>query len=304
MAEVTDPGSLNLTGQETLTELAVRILETGDAEEKVRLTDYVCKAWKEGKIEEVGNTLPPDTPAPPKGVTLVAPWEVPKRGKASAGVAMLHALAHIEFMAINLAWDILARFAVGYDLPREYLDEWVRVAEEEAKHHRLLAGRLVEVGSFYGALPAHEGLWESASQTAKDPIARLAIVHMVHEARGLDVHPQTVKKFMSSGDKKSVDMLENTVFPDEITHVAAGIRWFRFLAEKRGIEDPIAHFHAIVRENFRGNLKPPFNVDARHKAGFTAEWYEPLAHEQMNDGAKRVKEGEKAGQEHTLDDAH
>ena len=151
------------------------------------------------------------------------------------------------------------------------------VAEDETRHFRILCERLEELGVAFGDLPVHEGLWQSAGDTADDLLSRLAIVHMVHEAHGLDVAPRTIARFRSSGDKVSADMVEHTIYPEEITHVTAGMRWFRFLCNHQDIKDPVAHFHSIVRERFHGALKPPFNTEARSAAGFTEEWYLPLA---------------------------
>jgi uncharacterized ferritin-like protein (DUF455 family) len=215
---------------------------------------------------------------------------MPKRGKAGSlknRITLLHSLAHIESYAIDLSWDIIARFystkvgsedqnaEFGEPLPTEFFDDWVRIAGEEASHFNIWAARLKFLGSHYGALPGHDGLWESASSTADTLLARLSIVHCVHEARGLDVAPTTLARLRAAGDEDSAALLEG-IFEQEITHVAAGVRWIKYLCEKNHIE-PIPAFHAIVRERFRGNLKPPFNTEARARAGFTEEWYGPLA---------------------------
>ena len=146
---------------------------------------------------------------------------------------------------------------------------------EEALHYSLWAKRLKELGSFYGALPGHNGLWTSAIRTSNDLLSRLAIVHMVLEGRGLDVTPSSMKKLKNAKDEESLRLL-NIIYLDEITHVASGMKWFKYVCDEIKIKDPIAHFHRIVKKNFDGNLKPPFNDEARAKAGFTKEWYLPL----------------------------
>jgi uncharacterized ferritin-like protein (DUF455 family) len=194
-------------------------------------------------------------------------------GSAATRIALLHALAHIELNAIDLAWDIVARFA-REDLPRGFYDDWLGVAAEEAEHHALIAGRLGELGAAYGDLPAHDGLWEAAEETAHDLLARLAIVPLVLEARGLDVTPPMIERFARLGDDVSAAILRR-VYDDEIGHVAAGRRWFAFVSGRRGRE-PVAAWHDLVRRHFRGGLKPPFNDAARSAAGFGREFYEGL----------------------------
>ncbi len=201
---------------------------------------------------------------------------MPKRraGGSHAGrIALLHALAHIELNAIDLAWDIVARFA-NEDLPRGFYDDWVTVAAEEAEHHALLSARLGDFGAAYGDLPAHDGLWEAAAETAHDLLARLAVVPLVLEARGLDVTPDMIARLDRLGDAESAAILRR-IYEDEIGHVATGRRWFDFVCGRRDT-DPVATFHTLVRRHFRGGLKRPFNDAARAAAGLGAALYEPL----------------------------
>jgi len=186
----------------------------------------------------------------------------------------LHALAHIELNAIDLAWDILARFA-GPDLPEAFYADWIGVADDEARHFEMLSERLAALGAAYGDLPAHDGLWQSAAATAHDLAARLAVVPMVLEARGLDVTPAMVAKLEAVGDRASAAVLQ-TIHDDEIGHVAVGRRWFQFVCEERGL-DPAATFQNLVRAHFKGQVKPPFNQLSRDRAGLPAAYYEPLA---------------------------
>ncbi|ETO28689.1 hypothetical protein RFI_08443 [Reticulomyxa filosa] len=149
---------------------------------------------------------------------------------------------------------------------------------EEAFHYSLWRDRLKEMNSCYGALPVHDGLWKCALETRDDILARLAIVHMVLEGRGLDVEPSSIQKLVNAKDEHSANLLK-TISKDEITHVGSGVRWFRYVCENQNppVKDPIAKFQQIVKERFRGNLKPPFNTKARDAAGFAPEWYLPLA---------------------------
>lgn len=182
---------------------------------------------------------------------------------------MLHALAHIEFGAIDLAFDMAGRFGAG--MPRAFVDDWLGVGADEAIHFAMLDRRLRALGSHYGALPAHDGLWEAAGETAHDLLARLAIVPMVLEARGLDVTPATVAAFERFGDARSAAILTR-IYRDEIRHVAAGTRWFGIGCEREGIA-PVAHWQHLIRTHFRGMLKPPFNDSARGEAGLSRDFY-------------------------------
>ena len=224
--------------------------------------------------------------------------DLPRRGKGgtlASRQAILHGLAHIESWAVDLAWDAIARFGAAEKLPRAFFEDFAVLAEDECRHFELLEKRLQAIGSHYGAFPAHDGLWDSAEATTGDICARMAIEHCVHEARGLDALPQTIARFRSNGDPETADVLESTVYPEEVTHCAAGLRWFRHVCERRRAERLTAgngatvggegeeerdfvveEFHACVRKHFRGPLKPPFNTAARAKAGFTPEWYLPL----------------------------
>jgi uncharacterized ferritin-like protein (DUF455 family) len=234
-------------------------------------------AWHSGRISAIGTATPPDRPARPAKPVLLAPREMPKRGKAgseSGRIALLHALAHIEFNAVDLACDLIARFA-SPELPRPFFDDWATVAEEEAIHFSLISERLCALGSAYGALPAHDGLWEAAEETSHDLLARLAIVPLVLEARGLDVTPMMIKNLEAAGDNESVAILQR-IYKDEIGHVAAGERWFTWMCYEQAI-DPTGTYHRLVRRHFRGRLKPPFNRAAREAAGLEPEFYEPLS---------------------------
>lgn len=232
--------------------------------------------WAEGTLP-LGNAAPPPRPARPVRPVLLAPRRMPKRrnfGSPSGRIALLHALAHIELNAIDLAWDIVARFA-GEGLPRGFFTDWVGVAVEEARHFELLAARLGDFGACYGDLPAHDGLWEAAAATADDLLARLAVVPLVLEARGLDVTPQMAARLERAGDLQSAAILQ-TIYEQEIGHVAVGRRWFEQLCHARHLA-PEPVFRDRVRRCFKGELKPPFNHGARAAAGLPASYYDPLA---------------------------
>jgi len=260
-----------------LTESAIAVLRAADPAEKVRLSHAVAKAWHSGTVTDIGQASPPDRPARPMRPELLRPGDMPRRriGKSAKGrVALLHAIAHIELNAIDLAWDLVAR-AAAEDLPRAFFDDWVRVADEEAKHFALVAERLAALDAAYGDLPAHDGLWEAAEATAGDLLARLAVVPLVLEARGLDVTPAMIDKLAAAGDRDSVAVLK-TIYLEEISHVAAGRRWFDFLAARRGL-DPQSAWQTLVKRHFKGQLKPPFNDEGRGAAGLPREYYAPLA---------------------------
>jgi uncharacterized ferritin-like protein (DUF455 family) len=236
----------------------------------------LAAAWAEGALT-IGDAEPPARPARPDRPVLRPPKEMPKRrafGSRTGRIALLHALAHIELNAIDLGWDIVARF-VGEGLPRGFFDDWVGVATEEAGHFALLAARLGELGARYGDLPAHDGLWEAAAATADDLLARLAVVPLVLEARGLDVTPQIVARLERAGDAQSAAILRH-IYRQEVGHVAVGVRWFDRLCHARGLV-PEQAFRERVGRCFKGDLKPPFNHAARAAANFPACYYEPLS---------------------------
>jgi uncharacterized ferritin-like protein (DUF455 family) len=258
----------------TLTEAARRVLTTAAPLDKVRHARACHEAVANGLITEIGDAGAPECPARPTRPPLLAPRDMPRRraGKSlSERLALYHAIAHIEFNAIDLAFDLIARFA-GPDLPWDFYTDWAAVGAEEANHFRLLAGRLEALGAAYGDLPAHGGLWEAAAATADDLLARLAVVPLVLEARGLDVTPGMIERLESYGDHEGAEILR-LILEQEIGHVAAGRRWFDWLAERRGL-DTRAAWRNLVKARFKGVLKPPFNQAAREAAGFDPKWIE------------------------------
>ncbi len=261
----------------TLCDAAVAVLQSADPAEKLRLSRATAEKWRDGRISEIGTTSAPSRPARPARPVLRRPGDMPRRrpgGGIEGRIALLHALAHIELNAIDLAWDIIARFA-GEKLPRAFYDDWVTVAGEEARHHGLLAERLTALDAAYGDLPAHDGLWQAAEETAHDLLARLAVVPLVLEARGLDVTPAIIGKLERAGDGASAAVLQ-VIYDDEIGHVAIGKRWFDFVCARRDLE-PVSAWQDLVRRHFKGRLKPPFNEDGRTAADFPPDYYAPLA---------------------------
>ncbi|MFK7943608.1 MAG: ferritin-like domain-containing protein [Paracoccaceae bacterium] len=262
-----------------LAQAANRILCTADAKAKVALSRQTADAWRAtragGSMPEIGRAFPPDFPARPEDPELKDPREMPRRrpGTAPGRIALLHAIAHIELNAVDLHWDVVARFT-DQPMPDGFYDDWVQAADDESKHFGLLCARLEALGSHYGALPAHAGMWRAAELTAEDLPARLAVVPMVLEARGLDVTPGMIEIFTKAGDADSVAALE-TIYAEEVAHVAYGSKWFHFLCG-RDNRDPKPRFHSLVRTYFDGQLKPPFNDEKRAEAGLPPDFYWPL----------------------------
>jgi uncharacterized ferritin-like protein (DUF455 family) len=233
---------------------------------------HATREWRQGRLEPVFEVPMPEVPSRPDRPELLRPGQMPRRGKGTSvtkRIALIHALAHIEFVAIDLAFDMIGRF--GAEFPDEFADDWFRVGAEEAMHFVLLDRRLREMGSFYGDLPAHDGLWDTAKETAYDASARLAIVPMVLEARGLDITLDTVERFKTQGDPLTAKVL-NRIYHDEINHVFFGTKWFEYCCERQKT-DPHRHWKNLVKTHFRGGLKPPFNDSARLAAGLTQEYY-------------------------------
>jgi len=257
----------------TLAAACCSVLETAEASTKAGHARAVAADWREGALRQIGQAVPSARPARPPRPELKRPGEVPKRkiNRGTAGrSALLHALAHIELNAVDLAADIIARFS-GENLPTAFFEDWLKVADEEGKHYLLLAERLADLGVAYGDLPAHDGLWQAAEETAHDLLARLAVVPLVLEARGLDVTPAMIERMSRFGDDATAALLR-TIYYDEIGHVAVGRKWFGRIARSRGLDAREA-WQTLVEQRFRGALKPPFNREARDAAGLPEDWY-------------------------------
>lgn len=263
-----------------LAQMAEAVLRTADGREKTALSHDFAAQWRsaraDGRMPEIGRADPPLHPARPAAPQLLSPRDVPRRrpGTPEGRIALLHAVAHIELNAVDLHWDIIARFT-DTKMPIGFYDDWVKAADEESKHFNLMCDCLEAAGSFYGALPAHAGMWRAAEDTVDDFMGRLAVVPMVLEARGLDVTPGMIEVFKRAKDAGAIAALE-TIYAEEVHHVAYGSKWFHFLCGRHEL-DPTEKFHALVRQYFHGQLRPPFNEEKRAEAGIPPDFYWPLA---------------------------
>jgi uncharacterized ferritin-like protein (DUF455 family) len=234
---------------------------------KVATTERAVMAFARGELQldDDAPPLPIGMPGRPPRPRLVPPRDLPRRGFGSpeGRAAFIHAVAHIEFNAIDLAWDAVYRFR---GMPAAYYADWVGVASDEARHFLMLRARLQDFGRDYGDFDAHNGLWEMAEKTAHDALARMALVPRVLEARGLDVTPGMIMKLRALGDDATADILE-VILREEVAHVAAGSRWYRWLCDRAGVE-PRQRFRELLTEFARPVLYGPFNMDARSAAGF------------------------------------
>jgi len=264
----------------TLTEMAVEVLTTADGRAKTALSRRHAARWfaarDAGDAPRIGDCKPPPRPARPERPELLDPRDVPRRrpGSEAGRIAILHAIAHIELNAVDLHWDLIARFP-HVPMPPGFYDDWVRASDEESKHFNLVCDCLEAHGSHYGALAAHAGMWRAAEDTAEDIMGRLAVVPMVLEARGLDVTPHMIEVFKRAKDDRSVAAME-VIYAEEVGHVAYGSKWFHFLCGRDNL-DPKPLFHDLVRRYFHSDLKPPFNDEKRAEAGIPPDFYWPLA---------------------------
>ncbi len=219
----------------TLTQMATEVLTTADGHAKTALSKRYAAKWfaargGDAPAIEIGTASPPLSPARPDKPELLSPREVPKRkpGTEAGRIALLHAVAHIELNAVDLHWDIIARFG-HVPMPIGFYDDWVKCAEEESRHFEMVCDCLERMGSHYGALPAHAGMWRAAEDTAEDLMGRLAVVPMVLEARGLDVTPGMIGIFRKAKDEHAIAALE-VIYAEEVGHVAYGSKWFHLYA--------------------------------------------------------------------------
>lgn len=247
--------------------VALECISASDPQEKCDRTARAVGLLGSSELCVDTNTSPEPIgiPGRPDKPRLVSPRDLPRRrlGSQEGRATLLHALAHIEFNAINLAWDAVYRFR---ELPQAYYRDWAKVAGEEAYHFSLLCERLQMLGYVYGDFDAHDGLWEMACRTAHDPLVRMALVPRVLEARGLDVSPGLIDRLGKAGDSQSVELLR-IILRDEIGHVGIGSHWFRYLCEQRQLE-PVETFNRLLIEYMKGHVKGPFYYEARYKAGF------------------------------------
>jgi uncharacterized ferritin-like protein (DUF455 family) len=247
-------------------------LQTCDAYAKVRATRAVAREWRLGRLTLAFPEAMPDAPGRPDRPELMAPRHMPRRGRGQSlkgRIALFHALAHIEFVAIDLALDMAGRF--GGEMGPAFVGDFLAVAADEAMHFALLDRHLRGMGSHYGLLPAHGGLWSAAHDTRHDVAARLAVVPMLLEARGLDVTPRTIERVLQAGDSRGARILER-ILDDEIRHVAVGAKHFFALCEMRDAS-PQQLWKILRSAHFPGPVHPPFNDSARRAAGLSREFY-------------------------------
>ncbi|TCM18584.1 uncharacterized ferritin-like protein (DUF455 family) [Novosphingobium sp. PhB165] len=248
------------------------VLLESDPGAKVMATRKVARDWRHERLAYAFDVEMPEEPGRPAEPELLPPNRMPKRGKGGSErgrLALWHALAHIEFVAIDLALDMAGRF--GGQMNPGFVSDFLSVAADEALHFALLDRHLRTQGSHYGALPAHSGLWDAAHETRHDVAARLAVVPMVLEARGLDVTPATLERVRSLGDERGARILER-ILDDEIRHVRFGSTHFAACAEAMNGE-PAELWKTLVSRHFRGAVKPPFNDSARLAAGLSRDFY-------------------------------
>jgi uncharacterized ferritin-like protein (DUF455 family) len=251
-------------------------LLTPDPRAKVMATRAVARDWRLGKLAFQFDAAMPDHPARPARPELIAPNRMPRRGRGGSErsrIALWHAIAHIEFSAIDLALDAAGRF--GGELGEQFVSDFLSVAADEAMHFALLDRLLRKLGSHYGALAAHDGLWEAAYETRHDAAARMAVVPMVLEARGLDVTPVMIERLRAIGDSDGERLLKR-ILDDEIRHVRFGTSHFIAVCARRG-ESAESLWKTLVQSHFRGSLKPPFNDSARLAAGLSRSFYAGIA---------------------------
>lgn len=256
---------------------AVRVLESADPAEKVRLTRAAAKAWADAP--QLGEHVPaPASPARPPLPPIVRDGRLPtaRELNVSTNVHLLHMLAHVELNAIDLSLDTLARFACHPSRSSDFAADFLSIAVDEARHFALLDARLRALGSFYGALPAHDLVWTSADRSTKCCRMRLALGQLVQEARGLDAGPRLAARLVGTGDVESARIVE-TIADEELRHVQLGVEWFVRECGREGRE-PVEEFHAIALEHANpGAFAPPFDEKRRRQAGLEPEWYLPVA---------------------------
>ncbi|MBP9721876.1 MAG: ferritin-like domain-containing protein [Gammaproteobacteria bacterium] len=258
-----------------LFQAALQTILEADPTQKLTLTNQYKYDWELGRLDlkAVSNIQSIIVPGRPNRPLLVQPRQLPRRrlGSLEGRAAFIHAICHIEFNAINLAWDAIYRFQ---NMPKDYYSNWLTVAFEEAKHFDLLNNYLIELGYNYGHFPAHNGLWELAVLTDYDVLVRMALVPRIMEARGLDVTPLIIEKFKLIKDYKAVEIL-NVILDEEVGHVAIGNYWYNYLCIERNL-NPVETFKQLIIKHASSQVKPPFDYNNRIKSGFTSADLEML----------------------------
>ncbi|KAI3780489.1 hypothetical protein L2E82_10470 [Cichorium intybus] len=259
----------------SLAEIGAMVLSTSDPIKKSRLSHLAYSRWRRDKLP-IGASKPPDRPARPQKPQLVSPKEIPspKNSKLPLNAYMLHNLAHVELNAIDLAWDTVVRFSPYHDLLGDtFFSDFAHVADDESRHFAWCSQRLSELGFSYGDMPAHNLLWRECEKSSDDVVARLAVIPLVQEARGLDAGPRLVQKLIGFGDLKTSNVVAK-IAEEEVAHVAVGVYWFVAVCEQMG-RAPCPTFRDLLKE-YNVEVKGPFNYTARQEAGLPRDWYDPL----------------------------
>ncbi|XP_022000132.1 uncharacterized protein HI_0077 [Helianthus annuus] len=259
----------------SLAEMGAMVLQTPDPLKKSKLSHLAYSKWRKERLP-VGVSVPPTSPARPSKPQLVSPKEIPapKNSGLPLNAYMLHNLAHVELNAIDLAWDTVVRFSPYSALLGDmFFADFARVADDESRHFAWCSQRLAELGFSYGDMPAHNVLWRECAKSSDDVVARLAVIPLVQEARGLDAGPRLVQKLIGFGDKRTSNVVAK-IAEEEVAHVAVGVYWFVSVCQQMG-RAPCPTFRDLLKE-YNVEVKGPFNYTAREEAGLPQEWYDPL----------------------------
>ncbi|KAK1388832.1 Ferritin-like superfamily [Heracleum sosnowskyi] len=278
-----------LDGLSSLAEMGALVLSTPDPLQKSKLSHFAYSKWKQNGLP-VGVCQPPVGPSRPAKPRLVSPKEIPspKNSGLPLNAYMLHNLAHVELNAIDLAWDTVVRFSPYVELLGEgFFADFAHVADDESRHFSWCSQRLAELGFSYGDMPAHNLLWRECAKSSDSVTARLAVIPLVQEARGLDAGPRLVKKLIGFGDSRTSNIVAQ-IANEEVAHVAVGVYWFVSVCQKMG-RVPCTTFKDILSE-YNVELKGPFNVQARDEAGIPRDWYDPSSNQEKNKQLSEVYE--------------
>ncbi|XP_027341960.1 uncharacterized protein LOC113854873 [Abrus precatorius] len=274
----------------SLAELGSIVLSTGDPLTKSHLSHMAYSTWRRLHLP-LGISKPPSRPARPEKPHLVSPKEIPapKDSGLPLNAYMLHNLAHVELNAIDLAWDTVVRFSPYSEILGEgFFADFAHVADDESRHFSWCAQRLAELGFKYGDMPAHNLLWSECEKSSDNVAARLAMIPLVQEARGLDAGPRLVQKLVGFGDNRTSKIVAR-IADEEVAHVAVGVYWFVFVCQKMGCA-PDSTFKDLLKE-YNVELKGPFNYLAREEAGIPRDWYDNASSTSNQD--KKDKDGKK-----------
>ncbi|XP_031253130.1 uncharacterized protein LOC116111067 [Pistacia vera] len=258
----------------SLAELGAIVLNTPDPLSKSLLSHLAFSKWRNLNLP-IGVCSPPSRPARPPKPQLVSPKEIPspKNSPLPLNAYMLHNLAHVELNAIDLAWDTVVRFSPNCDiLGEEFFADFAHVADDESRHFAWCSQRLAELGFKYGDVPAHNVLWNQCEKSSDNVAARLAVIPLVQEARGLDAGPRLVQKLIGFGDHRTSNIVAR-IADEEVAHVAVGVYWFLSVCQKMD-RAPCSTFKGLLKE-YNVELKGPFNYSARDEAGIPRDWYDP-----------------------------